>query len=127
METDVLVLDDEPTVREVLVLALEVAGISAESAADGEQALKMVEELDPGVVVTDLHMPTMHGREFIRKLFERFGRRPAVIGASADLDLVERLQGDSRFHAVLPKPVDASALVHVVEDVIRRRRMSRLK
>lgn len=123
--TAVLVVDDEPTAREVLVLMLAVVGISAESAPGGEEALEIAEEIEPDVVLTDLHMPKMHGRELVRQLFERLGRKPIVIAASADLDLVDRLQDDPAFYAVLSKPIDASLLMSTVEDAMRSRRISR--
>lgn len=119
MSATVLVVDDEPTAREVLVLMLEVVGISAESAPGGEEALEIAEEIEPDVVVTDFHMPKMHGRELVRHLFERLRRKPIVIAASADLDQVDRLQDDPAFHAVLSKPVDPSLLMSTVKDAVR--------
>lgn len=123
--TAVLIVDDEPTVREVLVLMFEVVGISAQSAPDGEEALRIAEEIEPDVVVTDLHMPKMHGREFVRQLFRRLPHKPIVIAASADRDLVDRLQDDPAFYAVLSKPVDASLLVSTVHDAMSFRENSR--
>lgn len=117
----VLVVDDEPTIREVMVVMFEVAGLSAESASNGERALEIAEATEPDVVVTDLHMPKVHGREFVRRLLQRLPRKPVVIAASADQGLVDRLQDDPSFFAVLSKPVDASLLLRTVEDAIDSR------
>lgn len=121
----VLVVDDEPLFRKVAVLVLETAGFRAREAADGHEALVMAEASEPDVVLTDLHMPKMSGRELVRRLVERFGaRNPTVVGASADLGLVERLREHASFHAVLSKPVDPSLLTATVEEALREGRGS---
>jgi two-component system chemotaxis response regulator CheY len=64
----VLVVDDEPDVRFLLRLEFEVAGHQVSEAADGAAALKLIETFRPDLIVTDLMMPVMDGRELIARL-----------------------------------------------------------
>jgi CheY-like chemotaxis protein len=62
----VLVVDDEPDIRETAVVLLEVAGIPAVAAADGQEALRLLRGgPPPAVVLLDLLMPGMSGPEFL--------------------------------------------------------------
>jgi CheY-like chemotaxis protein len=62
----VLIVDDEPDVLFLLRLTLETAGYDVVEAAHGEEALRTIRSSKPEVVVTDLMMPVMDGRELIR-------------------------------------------------------------
>ncbi|WUI01851.1 response regulator transcription factor [Spirillospora sp. NBC_00431] len=76
-KTRILVVDDQTVVREGLVLLLELLpGLDvAGSCADGEQAVAMVAELNPDVVLMDLRMPRMDGVEATRRIKQE---RPEV-------------------------------------------------
>jgi YesN/AraC family two-component response regulator len=62
---DILVVDDEPMIREGLKVALEMEGHRAITASDGTEALKMVDETKPQVIITDIIMPETDGIEVI--------------------------------------------------------------
>lgn len=64
----VLMVDDSATSRRQLKLALEKAGISVTEASEGVEGLWRARELAFDLVLTDIHMPTMDGLEFIREL-----------------------------------------------------------
>lgn len=119
----VLVVDDERTAREILVLTFSLAGFVVESVDNGHEALRMVERLDPEVVVTDLHMPRMDGDELTDRLSERFGMGgPLVVVATADSSGADELGRDERFFAVLTKPLDPTELVRTVREAADARR-----
>ena len=64
----VLVVDDDPHIRQLLVFALAKAGLESIEAEDGEAALTMVASHAPDLVVLDINMPRMNGLDVCRKL-----------------------------------------------------------
>jgi CheY-like chemotaxis protein len=107
----VLVVDDEEGVREVLCEVVEMAGCSAITAADGAQALKVLESCRPCLVILDLLMPVMTGTELLAAM----QKQPALAG----LAVVVSTSAPSRAPPgikVLPKPIDIVA----VWDCVRR-------
>ncbi len=57
----ILIVDDEPHIREVVVFALQKAGYDILEAADGEQALALMEQQAPDLVVLDIMLPDIEG------------------------------------------------------------------
>jgi two-component system phosphate regulon response regulator PhoB len=64
----VLVVDDSAPFRDVVIAALRRAGVEAAGAADGRTAWPLMESLRPDLVLLDLSMPDVNGRQFLRKL-----------------------------------------------------------
>lgn len=62
---DILVVDDEPMIREGLKVALELEGHKATTASDGNEALRMISEKKPDLIITDIIMPESDGIEVI--------------------------------------------------------------
>lgn len=62
---DILVVDDEPMIREGLKVALEMEGHKAITASDGNEAMRMLNEANPQLVITDIIMPESDGIEVI--------------------------------------------------------------
>jgi CheY-like chemotaxis protein len=76
----VVVVDDEPDLRETTAQVLEMAGHTVVIAAEGADALRRIEEgFAPDVVVLDLLMPGMDGPLFLEKLRERLPTPPRVV------------------------------------------------
>ena len=68
MTRSVLVVDDDPHIRQLLAFAFEKAGLSVREAGDGEEALAQVARAMPDLVVLDINMPRMDGLEVCRRL-----------------------------------------------------------
>ncbi len=66
----ILIVDDDPFLRETLEKLLEVVGISSHSASNGDDALKMLESHDYSMVLTDMKMPGIDGMELIKMICE---------------------------------------------------------
>jgi DNA-binding response OmpR family regulator len=117
----VLVVDDEPTIVEVVARYLERAGFETHEAADGTEALRIAGEHRPDLVVLDLMLPGIDGLEVMRQLHERAGPRIAVILLTARGEESDRLVGlrDGADDYVV-KPFSPKELVARVEAVLRR-------
>jgi len=115
----ILVVDDEPTITEVVSRYLERAGYATRVAADGPDALRLAGEASPDLVVLDLMLPGMDGLEVMRRLRER--ERVSVIlltakGEHSDRIIGLRLGADD----YVVKPFSPAELVARVDAVLRR-------
>ncbi|WP_028064054.1 response regulator transcription factor [Solirubrobacter soli] len=113
----VLVVDDEPTIGEVVSAYLQRAGYETRVASDGFAALDAVNERVPDLIVLDLMLPGLDGLEVMRRVREK----SAVIlltakGAEADRVIGLRLGADD----YVVKPFSPAELVARVDAVLRR-------
>ena len=117
----VLVVDDEPTIVEVVGRYLERAGYEAYEAGDGPQALRVAAEHRPDLVVLDVMLPGIDGIEVMRQLRERPGPPIAVILLTARGEESDRLVG-LRHGAddYVVKPFSPAELVARIDAVLRR-------
>ncbi len=117
----VLVVDDEPTIAEVVSRYLERAGYHTRIAADGPHALQAVASRRPDLVVLDLMLPGVDGLEVMRRLRQPDHERIAVIlltakGEESDRVIGLRLGADD----YVVKPFSPAELVARVDAVLRR-------
>jgi two-component system, OmpR family, response regulator ResD len=117
----VLVVDDEPTIGEVVSRYLERAGYETRVAEDGLAALDAVAERSPDLIVLDLMLPGLDGLEVMRRVRERPGRTSAIILLTArdqESDRVIGLRLGADDYVV--KPFSPAELVARVDAVLRR-------
>ena len=113
-----LVVDDEPTIAEIVARYLDRAGYRTRVARDGREAIELTESERPDLVVLDLMLPRMDGLEVMRRLRERDRDRIAVIlltakGVESDRVIGLRLGADD--YVVKPfSPVELTARVGAV-------------
>ena len=117
----VLVVDDEPTIAEVVSRYLERAGYETHIAADGNAAIDAAAAHRPDLVVLDLMLPGIDGLEVMRRLREHDRARPPVIlltakGEESDRVIGLRLGADD----YVVKPFSPAELVARVDAVLRR-------
>jgi DNA-binding response OmpR family regulator len=117
----VLVVDDEPTIVEIVGRYMERAGFETYTAPDGYQALDAATEHRPDLVVLDVMLPGIDGIEVMERLQERSGPPIAVILLTARGEESDRLVG-LRHGAddYVVKPFSPAELVARVEAVLRR-------
>ncbi len=100
-ELRVLLVDDEPTVLEVLRVTLEASGMQCSVAGNGSEALTLLRHLVPDVILSDLRMPKMSGFELlpiVRRLYPQVG----IVVLSAE-SLSNAQQSSLPMHAHLQK------------------------
>jgi DNA-binding response OmpR family regulator len=117
----VLVVDDEPTIVEIVGRYMERAGFETFTAPDGYRALDLATEHRPDLVVLDVMLPGIDGIEVMERLQERPGPPIAVILLTARGEESDRLVG-LRHGAddYVVKPFSPAELVARVEAVLRR-------
>jgi signal transduction histidine kinase/DNA-binding NarL/FixJ family response regulator len=116
----VLVVDDHPVNREVLVLQLKLLGIGADSAADGVEALAAWSRHRYAAVLADVHMPQMDGHELARRLraaeAERAESRTPIVAVTANAMKGEEARClEAGMDACLVKPVSIERLRATLE------------
>lgn len=74
-----LVVDDDEAIREIISAMLTEQGYEIVTAEDGQQALELLPQFQPDLVVTDLRMPRMSGDELVRIMRESFPQLPVIV------------------------------------------------
>ncbi|UTI66834.1 response regulator transcription factor [Paraconexibacter antarcticus] len=117
----VLVVDDEPTIGEVVARYLERAGYETHIALDGTSAVATNARVRPDLIVLDLMLPGIDGLEVMRRVREARERRPAIILLTAKGEEADRITG-LRLGAddYVVKPFSPAELVARVDAVLRR-------
>jgi DNA-binding response OmpR family regulator len=122
--TRVLVVDDDPTVAEVVLAYLQRSGLTAEHAGDGPTALAAATDRPPDLVVLDLMLPGIDGLEVCRRLRAQRPDLPVIMltarGEESDRVLGLEVGADD----YVTKPFSPRELVLRVESVLRRARGS---
>jgi DNA-binding NtrC family response regulator len=121
----VLLVDDEKDFVESLSERLELRNLDAKVAHDGEQALKVVKESKPDVMVLDLRMPGIDGIEVLRRVKKKDPDMAVVVltGHGTDKDEKEALRLGAT--AYLKKPVDVDQLVGTLHKAWNRLKKSK--
>lgn len=120
----VLLVEDEPAQREVLSYNLEAEGFRVVQAGNGEEALVLVDEVSPDVVVLDWMMPNLSGIEVCRQLKTRTETRALpIIMLSARSEEVDRVRGlETGADDYVVKPYSVVELMARVRTQLRRSR-----
>jgi DNA-binding NtrC family response regulator len=118
----ILVVDDEPGVRRFACQALEREGFTTIEAADGAEALQIVEHAGSAIalVLSDIRMPKLDGIQLERTCRERWPGLPVILmSGEVTRDWVVRLVRESA-HEVLRKPFQPGTLVQTVRSILDR-------
>ena len=115
---NVLIVEDDPSLRSLYRAMLQLEGFDVTAVEDGVDALRHVEVDPPDAIVLDLGLPRLGGRDVQRELTERTDMRgiPIVIVTGEPIDDL-----DQRLCArILRKPLEPGALITAVRDCLRR-------
>ncbi|MBK1635649.1 phosphate regulon transcriptional regulator PhoB [Rhodovulum adriaticum] len=120
----VLVVEDEPAQREVLAYNLEAEGFAVSRAESGDEALLLVDEVSPDLIVLDWMLPGVSGIEVCRQLKSRQETRNLpVIMLSARAEEVDRVRGlETGADDYVVKPYSVNELMARVRSQLRRTR-----
>ncbi|NML07883.1 response regulator transcription factor [Sphingomonas sp. G-3-2-10] len=119
MPRTILVVDDDPHIRQLLVFAFAKAGLESIEAGDGEEALALAASHSPDLVVLDINMPKMDGLEVCRRLRAE-GDLPILFLSSRD-DEIDRVLGiELGADDYVVKPFSPREVVARVMAILRR-------
>jgi len=114
----VLVVDDEPMVRRSLALALERAGATVMTAADGQEALACLREHKTAAVFSDVRMPGMDGWALLRSVKRLDASTPVVLITGFGSEEVAARAEEAGAAGVLEKPVDMGDLQQLLRSLL---------
>ena len=122
----VLVVEDDPAMRALLVEGLHRSGYDVTSAQDGFKALSKLDECQPDLVLTDLRLPGMDGLDLIEKVLDREPGLPIIVLTGSDD--VETAVAAMRRGAVhfLSKPVTLDSVHQTLQGELARHTLRRL-
>jgi len=114
----ILVVDDEPLIRDLLVQFLSLRGYRALGVKDGSDALAMVEQAPPDLILLDLFLPGMDGAETLRQLRQRdYAGGVILITGSHDEDTLDEAWALGP-QEVIGKPIDLEQLLTSIQLVL---------
>lgn len=117
--TTILLVDDDQNIREIIRLYLEKENYHVEEAADGIEAIRQIEKLNPQLVILDIMMPILDGIEVCRQI-RKFSKVP-IIMLSARAEDEDRIMGlELGADDYIAKPFHPREVVARVNAVLRR-------
>jgi two-component system, OmpR family, response regulator MprA len=115
-----LVVDDDPSVREALALVLDLNGFDVSTAQDGREAIRTLAAASPDAVILDVLMPGLDGLEVCRRM-RATGDRTPVLMLTARAEVSERVAGlEAGADDYLAKPFAREELVARLRALLRR-------
>lgn len=113
----ILVIDDNEDFRKLLAETITMWGFNAAEAVDGEQAMSIIEQFSPDLVIVDLDMPNMNGLEFTKRVKEINPNFPVImVTAFAKYYTSDEIES-SHPDAFLQKPVHMDKLLEVIQGI----------
>jgi DNA-binding response OmpR family regulator len=118
----ILLVDDEVAITDNLAPFLERAGFTVSAAGDGQQALEQVARLKPDLVILDVLMPRMDGRQVLRRLRQGGDWTPIILLTQVGEASERAMALEEGADDYINKPFDPRELVARIRSVLRRAR-----
>jgi two-component system, chemotaxis family, chemotaxis protein CheY len=118
----ILLVDDSATIRQLLKFGLSrIANATCDEAADGQQALKMIEKQHYDLILADINMPVMDGLKMLEELRRKPEHRaiPVVMITTEGADADQQKAIEKGASAYLTKPVQIPQFLEVVQGFLR--------
>lgn len=119
MSRQILVVDDDPHIREILVYALENAGLTPLPAKDGAQALQLWQQHTFDLIILDVHMPHMDGLQLCKEI-RKTSSIPILFLSSKDEEIDKVLGLELGGDDYVTKPFSARELIARIHAILKR-------
>jgi two-component system, OmpR family, KDP operon response regulator KdpE len=116
---NILVVDDEAQITRVLKTSLSSLGYGIRTAADGEEALQVVQEWSPDLIITDLRMPNMNGLELCREV-RKESQVPIIVLSVKGEEAIKVQALDAGADDYVTKPFSMNELTARIRAALRR-------
>ena len=114
----VLAVDDEESIRNLIIYTFEPYDLEVITAENGKSAISILKHYQVDVIITDLLMPSMTGLALIREMKKRKSSIPIIIiTAYGNHEMVKEIIAEGVFRSI-EKPLDFDVLVPIVQDAI---------
>lgn len=122
MSANVLVVEDSPPQREMITKILQESGMIVQSASDGLEAMEMIQQNCPDVLVLDVVMPRMNGYELCRKLkADPKTEKVLVVMCSTKGEEFDKYWGMRQgADAYITKPFQPAELISTIKQLLRK-------
>lgn len=128
-EKKILIVDDEPDVRNFLSVCAEDAGFIVETAVDGEDAVAKVQSFDPDLMTLDMVMPKKSGYKALKEIraLEKYAKLPVIVitahandefGSEDMSKMYATFSGPNAPRVTLEKPITPEKLVKTIADIL---------
>ncbi|MBI3968956.1 MAG: response regulator [Chloroflexi bacterium] len=117
MSDHILVVDDDPWIRDLVELALSGEGYRVATAENGCEALRLVDEDPPRLILLDMRMPVLDGWQFAERYRQKPEPRAPIVCITAAVD-APRSSAEISAAAVLEKPFNLDDLFRVVDQLV---------
>src|SRR5215475_7345209 len=125
MSDTILIVDDEPSNRNILNQELTHEGYSVVAASDGREALKKVESSRPDLIILDFMMPDLSGLEVLKELRKRENDTPVImVTAYGTLERAVEAMKEGAYDFIT-RPFEPDHIVLVVQKALERQRLKR--
>ena len=129
----ILIVDDDPDIREAMSAVLEAHGYAVVTACDGQEGLARLRETSPDLMILDLMMPLMDGFSLVKELgdprWAKYGNVPILILTSVREDAGRRRYEletglELNVEDYVEKPIDPHSLLSRVETVLKKKQQA---
>lgn len=118
----ILILDDEPDIAELVENLLASEGFEAAAAYSEKEALAILEEFKPDLILLDVQLPDADGLEFCRRLksHERFGAVPVYLFSAKSKEDLTRMMAECGADGFVSKPFGIDSFLEIIENLLPR-------
>tara|TARA_B100001094_G_C17952305_1_gene681188 strand:- start:122 stop:505 length:384 start_codon:yes stop_codon:yes gene_type:complete len=119
----ILITDDEESILEYFEDVLSDMGLDVYAARDGQEALEMLENLQPDLMLVDLMMPKVDGIQLIETIRKADKKIPVIVVSGTEDDRKKAAAKSKGANVVLPKPLDLSEFENTIWQLLDNQRL----
>ena len=117
---NVLIVDDEPSLRQTLTRVLQFAGCAVTTAADGREALRLIDGNTYDLIYLDIHLPDMGGLDVLKEIHQRQPDIPVILCTGFSEQINEKQAREAGIRELVMKPYATGSLNKIIRKVLAK-------